>query len=145
LTNIKERVLQVTDLKGISKEKFFNDLGVSYANFKGKAKEKALSSDVLANIIAKYPEISSYWLLTGEGEALLSEKKHITQEKSILEVRINNQDREIDRLNNIIEIIITKLELEKRNAIVSPERKGVGDLYFLENSIIQRAFFLIKK
>jgi hypothetical protein len=124
LTNIKERVLQVTDLKGISKEKFFNDLGVSYANFKGKAKEKALSSDVLANIIAKYPEISSYWLLTGEGEALLSEKKHITQEKSILEVRINNQDREIDRLNNIIDIIITKLELEKEMRLLAPKEKG---------------------
>lgn len=124
MTNIKERVLQVTDLKGISKEKFFNDLGVSYANFKGKAKEKALSSDVLANIIAKYPEISSYWLLTGEGEALLSEKKHITQEKSILEVRINNQDREIDRLNNIIDIIITKLELEKEMRLLAPKEKG---------------------
>lgn len=124
LTNIKERVLQITDLKGISKEKFFNDLGVSYANFKGKAKEKALSSDVLANIIAKYPEISSYWLLTGEGEALLSKKKHITQEKSILEVRINNQDREIDRLNNIIDIIITKLELEKEMRLLAPKEKG---------------------
>ncbi|PKH52896.1 hypothetical protein CXF68_20300 [Tenacibaculum sp. Bg11-29] len=124
MTNIKERVLQITDLKGISKEKFFNDLGVSYANFKGKAKEKALSSDVLANIIAKYPEISSYWLLTGEGEALLSKKKHITQEKSILEVRINNQDREIDRLNNIIDIIITKLELEKEMRLLAPKEKG---------------------
>jgi phage repressor protein C with HTH and peptisase S24 domain len=69
-TNIKERVLQITDLKGISKEKFFNELGVTYGNFKGKAKEKALSSDVLAKIVSINPDINPEWLLTGKGDML---------------------------------------------------------------------------
>jgi transcriptional regulator len=72
-SNIKERVLYISESKGITREKFFEDLGITYGNFKGKAKEKALSSDVLAKIIAKYPEISSEWLLTGNGEMLKSE------------------------------------------------------------------------
>ena len=72
-SNIKERVLYISENKGITREKFFEDLGITYGNFKGKAKEKALSSDVLAKIIAKYPEISSEWLLTGNGEMLKSE------------------------------------------------------------------------
>ena len=71
-TNIKERVLYFTDYKGFAKEKFFEELGVTYRNFKGKAKEKALSSDVLAKIVSKYPELNPEWLLTGEGEMLKS-------------------------------------------------------------------------
>lgn len=123
MTKVKERVLQITDLKGITKEKFFNDLGISYGNFKGKAKEKALSSDVLATIITNHPEISSYWLLTGKGEALLIDNKVFNKDESILEVRMNNQEREINRLNNIIEIIITKLELEKEMRLLTPKEK----------------------
>jgi len=66
-SNIKERVLQLTEAKHVSKEKFFEEIGVTYGNFKGKAKGKALSSDTLATIVAKYPDINSEWLLTGNG------------------------------------------------------------------------------
>lgn len=71
--NIKERVLYISENKGITREKFFDDLGITYGNFKGKAKEKALSSDVLAKIITKYPDINPEWLLTGNGKMLKSE------------------------------------------------------------------------
>lgn len=70
LTYIKERVLEIPKSKGITKEKFFSDLGLNYGNYKGKAKEKSLSSDVLATIITNYPEINPQWLLTGTGEML---------------------------------------------------------------------------
>ncbi|MFA9370721.1 MAG: helix-turn-helix transcriptional regulator [Labilibaculum antarcticum] len=81
MTNIKERILKIPDLKGVTKDAFFNELGVSYGNFKGKAKEKALSSDVLATIVTKYSEINATWLLTGKGEMLLSgeENSHPTE------------------------------------------------------------------
>ena len=72
-SNIKERVLYISENKGITREKFFEDLGITYGNFKGKAKEKALSSDVLAKIITKYPDVNPEWLLTGNGEMLKSE------------------------------------------------------------------------
>ncbi|MDY3522013.1 hypothetical protein PG614_10265 [Riemerella anatipestifer] len=75
-TNIKERILYYTDIKGFTKEKFFEELGVTYGNFKGKAKEKALSSDILAKIVSKYPEINPEWLLTGRGE-MLKEISHL--------------------------------------------------------------------
>ena len=67
LTNIKERILHYTDLKGFPKEKFFEELGVTYGNFKGEAKKKALSSDVLAKIVSKYNDLNPEWLLTGSG------------------------------------------------------------------------------
>ncbi|MGV4438084.1 hypothetical protein [Ornithobacterium rhinotracheale] len=72
-TNIKERILHYTDIKGFAKENFFEELGVTYGNFKGKAKEKSLGSDILAKIVSKYPEISPEWLLTGKGDMLKKE------------------------------------------------------------------------
>lgn len=91
-TNIKERVLYFTDYKGFAKEKFFEELGVTYGNFKGKAKEKALSSDVLAKIVSKYPELNPEWLLTGEGEMLKSEttKTETSKEESVKGIPLVN-------------------------------------------------------
>ena len=82
ITNIKERILYYTDLKGLAKEKFFDDLGVTYGNFKGKAKNQALGSDVIERIITKYPEINPFWLLTGEGEMLNTKSEKNTIKKN---------------------------------------------------------------
>ena len=72
-SGIKDRVLQISDYKHITREKFFADLGMSYGNFKGKSKEKSLSSDALATIASKYPDINPEWLLTGK-RPMLKEK-----------------------------------------------------------------------
>lgn len=64
---IKERVLHIAEQKGLQKVGFFQDLGLSYANFKGPQKQSALSSDALVHILHKYADISPAWLLMGEG------------------------------------------------------------------------------
>lgn len=68
MTTIKDRVLQISEYYGIKKEQFFKELELSYANFKGKQKESALSSDAIDKILTKYPKISTNWLVKGEGE-----------------------------------------------------------------------------
>lgn len=72
-TNIKERVLQIADFKGVTKEKFFNEINMTYGNFKGKSKNTPLNSNALADILTIYNEISPEWLLTGKGEMLKQE------------------------------------------------------------------------
>lgn len=67
MTTIKERVLQIAEYYGVKKESFFSELELSYANFKGKQKESALSSDAIDKILSKYPKVSSRWLVKGEG------------------------------------------------------------------------------
>jgi len=62
-TNIKERILLIAEKKGLSKEKFFEDLGLTYGNFKGKSKSTPINSNALADISTKYTAIwerSSY-------------------------------------------------------------------------------------
>lgn len=70
ITNIKDRVLYISEIKGVSREKFFKDLDLSYANFKGIQKKSALNSDAIDKIISKYNDINAEWLITGKGEML---------------------------------------------------------------------------
>ncbi|MCW3106528.1 MAG: hypothetical protein JWQ09_1034 [Segetibacter sp.] len=73
ISNIKERILKVAENQKVNKETFFEELGLGYGNFKGKAKETQPGADIIAKIIAKYPNINVKWLLTGEGEMLNDE------------------------------------------------------------------------
>lgn len=66
-SNIKERVLQIAEFKGIAKERFCESIGMTYGNFKGKSKETPLNSNAIADILTLYPDISSNWLITGKG------------------------------------------------------------------------------
>jgi phage repressor protein C with HTH and peptisase S24 domain len=72
-TNIKERILQIPENKGVSKEKFFESIGMSYGNFKGKSKETPINSNAIADILTIYPDINPNWLIKGEGKMLLKE------------------------------------------------------------------------
>src|SRR5690606_21924436 len=82
MTNIKERVLLISESKGIHKTEFFRVLGLSYANFKGVQKNSALGSDAISTILSNYPDISPEWLITGAGE-MLREDNHHTHEVAI--------------------------------------------------------------
>ena len=64
-SNIKERILYVPELIGITKEKFFEIIGVTYGNFKGKNKSTPISSDTLERLLTNFPDISPLWLLSG--------------------------------------------------------------------------------
>lgn len=67
-TTIKERVVQIAEYQNESKESFFSNIGMTSANFRGKAKETPLNSNAIENIITKYPTINLHWLITGNGE-----------------------------------------------------------------------------
>lgn len=79
ISNIKERVLYITDFKGVSKEKFFENIGMTYGSFKGKQKESALNSDAIDKILSIYPDIDANWLLTGKGSMLKTDSKAIAE------------------------------------------------------------------
>ena len=74
ISNIKERILEISDYKGIGKEKFIENFGMTYGNFKGKQKLTSLNSDFLDKILSEIPEINAEWLLTGKGSMLKEEQ-----------------------------------------------------------------------
>lgn len=81
LSNIKERVLHVAKTKGISYETFFEKLGMTYGNFKGKAKTTPLNSDAVANILSLYPDVDPDWLISGKGTMIKEEVNTIYHPK----------------------------------------------------------------
>ena len=75
--NIKERILQIGDYYGVGRKNICEEIGMTYGNFTGKAKETPINSIAIQNIIAKYPAIDMNWLLTGQG-SMLQETHPIT-------------------------------------------------------------------
>lgn len=94
-SNIKERILQIAEYKAIPKERFFESIGMTYGNFKGKSKLTPINSNAIADIITNHPEIDIEWLLTGKGSILKIDKEsesNITVRKLKTDRIIDNQD-----------------------------------------------------
>ena len=63
----KDRILQFIDYKGISKNKFYIETGISNGILD---KKSGLSMDTIEKFYSTYPELNPEWLLTGQGEML---------------------------------------------------------------------------
>ena len=64
---IKDRILQLIERKRVPKGKTFAELGVTSANFRGRAKQTPLNSDCIARLFALFPDLNLEWLITGNG------------------------------------------------------------------------------
>ncbi|MCK9303282.1 MAG: hypothetical protein PHU62_07815 [Bacteroidales bacterium] len=95
---IKERVKQLIESQNIAKEEFYKKVGVTSANFRGKALKTPLNSSTIANIFAEIPDVNLEWLITGRGEML--QKNEISDAKSdeILREIIREKDKRIEEL-----------------------------------------------
>lgn len=87
ISNIKERVLQIPEFKGITKAKFFNEIGMSYGNFTGKSKETPLNSNAISNISSIYPDIDLKWLITGDGDMIKKEFRGVKESNQVYKLR----------------------------------------------------------
>ena len=70
ITTIKERLLQFIENQGIKKEEFYSKIGIDGANFRGKNLNSEFSVDKIVKILRLFPQISTDWLLFGNGEML---------------------------------------------------------------------------
>lgn len=114
-TNIKERVIQIAEKQEVTKENFFKSIGMTSANFRGKARKTPLNSNAIVNIITKYPDTNLHWLLRGfikeqdYGEInLVAEEReeYISQVKS---------SEEKDKIIQLLESQIADLKADKED------------------------------
>ncbi len=68
ILNIKERILQIPEKEGITKQSFFEKISMTYGNFTGKSKNTPINSNAIEDILLKFPHINPDWLLLGDGE-----------------------------------------------------------------------------
>lgn len=80
ISPIKQRILSFAESLGISKREFYSQIGVSRGTLESKS---SITEDVMARFIARFPQVSPSWLLTGEGEMILNAKKEDIKEFSV--------------------------------------------------------------
>lgn len=81
--SVIQRILQIIDYSGLGITEFSKSVGVSNGYFaKQKAKNANVGSQILEKIVKKYPDINVAWLLTGEGDMLVSQE-NISEKKDI--------------------------------------------------------------
>lgn len=132
MTNIKERVLHIAEVKGISKIDFFKDLGLSYANFKGVQKTSALGSDAVASILASHSDIDPEWLLNGAGGMFRGNINGADHQSLTLPSKIDD----LDQTNAVIEA------LEK---VISAQQTTIQSQEITINALTSRIESLEKK
>jgi hypothetical protein len=72
--NIKKRVLEVAVAKKVSKSSLCNQIGMTYASFKGAAKNSSLNSEAIAKLITLFPDLNTDWLILGKGSMFKKKK-----------------------------------------------------------------------
>lgn len=82
-TGIKDRVVKIAEEQAMSKEEFFKSIGMTSANFRGKAKDTPLNSNAIATIITKYPEVDLYWLIFGHKRSAYLRGEHLSEEPDL--------------------------------------------------------------
>lgn len=114
---IKERVMQILEYKGIAKENFFIQIGMTSANFRGNAKFTPLNSNAIANIFAIIPDLNLVWLITGKGE-MLDNNAQIADNKFAMEL-IEKKDAEIKSLERKVWEQEKQIEELKKESAIS--------------------------
>lgn len=90
LAPIKNRILQFIDYNGIAKGNFFKELNISASNFRSNSLYSEVGGDVIAKISSLRPDLNLVWLITGEGEMLITDQESKESPKEA----VNEQDRD---------------------------------------------------
>ncbi|MRX70302.1 hypothetical protein SAMN06265349_101694 [Flavobacterium resistens] len=118
---IKERILQFAEFKGVGKEKFIENLGMTYGNFKGRQKLTSVNSDLLDTLLSKYPEINMEWLISGHG----------SMQKSTSIKNFNDEDRDFDFTIKLSDEIHSEAKLFDDNQEPEILQNSNGNKYFV--------------
>jgi phage repressor protein C with HTH and peptisase S24 domain len=80
------RMLEFIEFKGIKKSNFYKQIGLSNG-YLDKIKE--LGSEKIESILKFYPDLNTYWLITGKGSMLLENTKNKSSISEIIKIDPN--------------------------------------------------------
>ena len=104
---IKERIIQLIEYKKIPKEDFYTRIGMTSANFRGKAKATPLNSTAIENILSEIPDVNPEWLLTGKGSMLKEKTKNAvslneSENSKLIRDLIDKNERLSQRIGELV-------------------------------------------
>ena len=145
---IKERIVKLIELKGVAKEKFFQKIGMTSANFRGSAKNTPLNSNAIENILSEFPDVNLEWLISGKGSMLKSDTQALNVNSTsskhngksaanephncIYKELLKEKEEEIKNLNREIGELQEQLRSEKKAAYERLPRVVSGESAHIE-------------
>ena len=126
-TTISERVKLFIEHKGITVNKFSDNVGTSNSYFNKLIKNNTtIGSDKIESILRAYPEINPEWLIIGSGNMLKNQNIDIVlenntnnslckKENEILKMNIKVHEETINMLREKIEFLNEKIEFLKKD------------------------------
>lgn len=127
---IKDRIIHLLEVKRAKTEETFKALGTTSANFRGRAKETPVNSDIVERLFEMFPDVNLEWLITGEGQMF----KQPTPKDMVSLERYTDMVRENERLR-ILKSEKTMNDNKKNDvafnkmALLSEAIHGVQDEY----------------
>lgn len=101
---IKQRLIEFIEFKGISKNRFEVDCGLSPRYVSNIS--RSIGQDIIKKISLTYPELNIGWLLTGEGSMLKEESsqnlKVLEDLEKIYKNKIESLEEKINMLNDTV-------------------------------------------
>lgn len=132
---IKERILQFIEYKGVKKERFYEKIGMTSANFRGKAKETPINSTAIENILSEYPDLNLEWLITGKGQMVKG---------NIQNIHIEGKNKHLNNINGSSNITISQndiseiINLQKEmNSIIKTTQNQLSESQKQVNNLIE--------
>ena len=120
--NEKARIKQFLDYKGISKNKFYVQTGLSVGFLDSG---NSLVVDKLKKIINTYPDLNLEWIVTGEG-SMIKPQQTTASSYAFLEI-IKEKDARIEkyiRENERLSIRVKQLESEMPSTVSTSSKVG---------------------
>ena len=138
---IKQRILQFIEYKGITQYEVYKNTGITRGIL---TQNNGISEENLSRFLEYYHEISTKWLLTGEGSMLISEIFHqpdkISAEspKAAIDPAQNNTTDMISHHDADVSILTNKIEMLERiiaskdETIVALQERIASQRHFLD-------------
>lgn len=136
--SVKDRLIEFAKSKGMAITSFEKTIGASNGYINNI--HKSIGSDKIDILMAKYPELSIEWLITGRGKMIKGMAKSKTEVQASQEemtIRIAELENEVNRLKKanftnkiLLNIILAKLEIdpEDLNKIIDIDQLPTKDI-----------------
>lgn len=104
---IKDRLLKIAEIRGISVRKLESDLSLNRGNISNIPDNGSIGSDKLAKILDSDPTISPDWLISGRGEMFRSQVQNVNGHHNTAtmngDIHQSTGDNDTQRLDSLLE------------------------------------------
>lgn len=139
---IKKRILEVIELKDITKYEFYKKSGITRGILD---QNNGISEENIAKLLAFIPDINADWLLTGKGSIFENSTMHVSGSKNIIQSGGSENSAQItEGKKNTVnkEQMVNELQaMQQKNYFLEKEK----ELLAKENELLKREIELLNR